>query len=150
VAPGFKSNMSDIVASIGLVQLQRAWNLHRRRAQLWAAYDHGLAGLPILAPPQAAAGDLHAMHLYCIRLRDDAPLNRDAFVTAMAKLGVNCGVHFIPLHLHSYWRDKLALSDAMFPSAQRAFEQEVSLPLFTRLTDEKQQFIIQSIQQLLA
>ena len=53
VAPGFKSNMSDIVAAIGVVQLQRMWELHRRRAQLWAAYDEGLAGLPVLRPPQA-------------------------------------------------------------------------------------------------
>jgi dTDP-4-amino-4,6-dideoxygalactose transaminase len=150
VAPGFKSNMSDIVASIGLVQLQRAWDMQRRRAQLWAAYDQGLAGLPILLPPRAPAGDLHAMHLYSIRLRDEAPLSRDAFVAEMSKLGVSCGVHFIPLHCHAYWRSKLGVSEAMFPAAQKAFERQVSLPLFTLLTDEKQRFIIEAIRQLLS
>ena len=130
--------MSDIAAAIGLIQLQRVWDLHRRRAQLWAAYDEGLAGLPILRPPKAAQDDLHAMHIYCIRLREDAPLDRDTFVAEMSKLGVSCSVHFIPLHLQSYWRDKLGLSETMFPEAQKAFECEVTLPLFTRLTDEKQ------------
>src|SRR5262249_28760291 len=90
VAPGYKANMSDIVASIGLVQLQRIWDMHRRRQQLWAAYDEGLAGLPIVLPPRAAEKDLHAMHIYCIRLRDDASLDRDTFVAEMAKRGVSC------------------------------------------------------------
>ena len=150
VAAGYKANMSDIVASIGLVQLQRVWEMHRRRQELWTSYDEGLAGLPVVLPPKAAENDLHAMHIYCIRLRDDAPLDRDSFVAEMSKLGVSCSVHFIPLHLQSYWRDKLDLSETMFPEAQKAFEREVTLPLFTRLTDEKQEFIIDSIRQLLS
>jgi dTDP-4-amino-4,6-dideoxygalactose transaminase len=150
VAPGFKSNMSDIAASIGLVQLQRAWDLHRRRAQLWAAYDEGLAGLPVVRPPRAALDDLHAMHIYCIRLRDDAPLDRDTFIVEMSKLGISCSVHFIPLHLQTYWRGKLGLSEIMFPEAQKAFAHEVTLPLFTRLTAEKQGFIIDATRRLLS
>lgn len=145
VAAGYKANMSDIVASIGLVQLQRVWDMQRRRQQLWTSYDEGLAGLPVVRPPKPAENDLHAMHIYCIRLRDDAPLDRDTFVAAMSKLGVSCGVHFIPLHQQSYWRDTLNLSERMFPEAQKAFEREVSLPLFTRLTDEKQEFVIEAI-----
>jgi dTDP-4-amino-4,6-dideoxygalactose transaminase len=150
VAPGFKSNMSDIVASIGVVQLERVWDMHHRRSQLWAAYDEGLAGLPVQLAPKAAEGDLHAMHLYCIRMQDDSPVDRDAFVTEMSKLGVSCSVHFIPLHLHPYWREKLGLADRMFPQVQRAFEREVTLPLFTRLTDEKQAFIIDATRRLLS
>ena len=150
VAAGYKANMSDIVASIGLVQLQRVWDMDRRRQELWTSYDEGLAGLPVVLPPKAAGNDLHAMHLYCIRLRDDAPLNRDSFVAEMSKLGVSCGVHFIPLHLQAYWRETLDLSERMFPEAQKAFEREVSLPLFTRLTDEKQEFVIEAIRRLLS
>jgi dTDP-4-amino-4,6-dideoxygalactose transaminase len=149
VTAGYKANMSDIVASLGLVQLTRVWDMHRRRQKLWAAYDEGLAGLPIALPPKAGESDLHALHIYCIRLRDDAPLTRDAFVTEMSKLGVSCGVHFIPLHLQAYWRKTLDLSEMMFPAAQKAFEREVSLPLFTRLTDEEQAFIIEAIRRLL-
>jgi dTDP-4-amino-4,6-dideoxygalactose transaminase len=150
VAPGFKSNMSDIVASIGVVQLQRAWELHRRREELWTAYDEGLSAAPVMLPPKAAQGDLHAMHLYGIRLRDDAPLDRDSFIAEMSKLGVTCSVHFIPLHLHTYWRDKLDLSETMFPAAHKAFEREVTLPLFTRLTDEKQKLVIDATRRLLS
>jgi dTDP-4-amino-4,6-dideoxygalactose transaminase len=150
VAAGYKANMSDIVASIGLVQMQRVWEMQRRRQELWTSYDEGLAGLPVVRPPKAAENDLHAMHIYCIRLRDDAPLDRDSFIAEMSKLGVSCGVHFIPLHLQSYWRDTLNLSERMFPEAQKAFEREVSLPLFTRLTDEKQEFVIEAIRRLLS
>ena len=150
VAPGYKANMSDIVAALGLVQLERIWNMHARRQELWTAYDKGLAGLPIVRPPKAAANDLHAMHIYCIRLQDDAPLDRDNFIAQMAKLGVSCGVHFIPLHLQSYWRDALHICEDMFPEAQKAFDREVSLPLFTRLTDESQDFIIAAARRLLS
>ena len=130
--------------------MQRVWEMQRRRQELWTSYDEGLAGLPVVRPPKAAENDLHAMHIYCIRLQDDSPLDRDSFITAMSKLGVSCGVHFIPLHLQSYWRDTLNLSERMFPEAQKAFEREVSLPLFTRLTDEKQEFVIEAIRRLLS
>jgi dTDP-4-amino-4,6-dideoxygalactose transaminase len=150
VAAGHKANMSDIVASLGLVQLTRVWDMHRRRQELWTAYDEGLAGLPIILPPKAARRDLHAMHMYCIRLGNDTPLDRDSFIAEMAKLGVSCGVHFIPLHLQSYWRETLGLCESMFPEAQKAFEREVSLPLFTRLTHEQQGFIIEATRRLLS
>ncbi len=149
VAPGFKSNMSDIVASIGAVQLGRAWAFHQRRAELWGAYDEALADLPIVLPPKAAPGDLHAMHLYAVRLCHDAPLDRDTFVSKMAEAGVSCSVHFIPLHLHSYWRETLDLAPGMFPHSQRAYECEVTLPLFTGLTETKQQIVIHTMRGLL-
>ena len=149
VAPGFKSNLSDIAAALGIVQLKRAWNFHTRRAELWAAYDEGLAALPLLLPPKAPANDIHSYHLYAIRLLDDAPIGRDAFVADMASLGVNCGVHFIPLHGHTYWRERLNLSDHIFSESQKAFEKIVSLPLFTSMTEEMQQHVINSIKQLL-
>jgi dTDP-4-amino-4,6-dideoxygalactose transaminase len=150
VAPGFKSNMSDIVASIGTVQLGRAWAFHQRRAELWEAYDEALADLPIMLPPKAPPGDLHAMHLYAVRLRDDAPLDRDTFISKMAEAGVSCSVHFIPLHLLTYWRDTLALEAKMFPHAQRAYEREVTLPLFTGLTESKQKTVTDAVRGLLS
>lgn len=150
VAAGFKANMSDIVASIGLVQLQRVWIAHARRKQLWERYKQALDGLPIVPAPDAAAGDAHAMHLYAIRLTHDAPLGRDAFVREMSHAGITCGVHFIPLHLHHYWRERLGLEPRQFPSAQNAFECEVTLPLFTSLTDDKQGFVLDHTRRLLS
>jgi len=150
VAPGYKANMSDIVAAIGLIQLERIWDMHYRRQAIWAAYDEGLSGLPVVLPSKALANDLHALHIYSLRLRKEAPLDRDTFIAEMSNLGVTCGVHFIPLHLQAYWRQTLALNNEMLPEAQKVFENEVSLPLFTRLTGEDQAFIIDATRRLLS
>jgi dTDP-4-amino-4,6-dideoxygalactose transaminase len=149
VAPGYKSNMSDILAAMGITQLRRAWQFRERREYLWAAYDEGLAGLAVQLPPKACKGDLHALHLYAIRLRKSAQIERDAFISEMARAGICCSVHFIPLHLHPYWRETLGLHEDMFPQAQGVFERVVSLPLFTMLSKSQQEFIIQTIRTLL-
>jgi dTDP-4-amino-4,6-dideoxygalactose transaminase len=150
VAAGFGYNMMDMVAAIGIVQLKRARGLHQARARLWDAYDAALADLPIVLPPKARRGDLHSCHLYAIRLSDDAPIDRDTFITEMARLGVNCSVHFIPLHLHRFWRETLHVSEEMFPNAQRAFERVVSLPLFPSMTIDTQCHITDAVRELLA
>jgi dTDP-4-amino-4,6-dideoxygalactose transaminase len=150
VAPGFKANHTDLAAAMGIVQLKRAWDFHKQRAHLWSVYDEALKNLPLILPPPAIRGELHSHHIYAIRLRDDAPVKRDVFIAKMAELGVNCSVHFIPLHLHPYWRDTLGLSAAMFPESQLAFEQIVSLPLYTLMTDDIQAYIIDSIQTIMA
>jgi dTDP-4-amino-4,6-dideoxygalactose transaminase len=136
VAPGFKYNLTDIAAALGLQQLKRLRAFHRRREQLAARLDAGLAGLPLVLPPRPAAGDAHAWHLYVVRLDDEAPITRDAFIEAMYAAGIGCSVHYIPLHLQPYWRERYGLGPAMFPHSQRAFERMVSLPLYTRMSDE--------------
>jgi dTDP-4-amino-4,6-dideoxygalactose transaminase len=136
VAPGFKYNLTDIAAALGLQQLKRLRAFHRRREQLAARLDLGLTGLPLTLPPRPAAGDAHAWHLYVVRLADEAPITRDAFIEAMFAAGIGCSVHYIPLHLQPYWRERYGLGPAMFPHSQRAFERMVSLPLYTRMSDE--------------
>ena len=69
----------------------------------------------------APSGSIHAWHLYVIRLSDDAPVSRDDFVDEMAGAGIGTSVHFIPLHLHPYWRDRYSLRPEQFPNATRAF-----------------------------
>jgi dTDP-4-amino-4,6-dideoxygalactose transaminase len=150
VAPGFKSNLTDIAAAIGVEQLKRAWAFQNRRAELWAHYDQELRRLPLRLPPKASQSETHACHLYVIRLLDDAPIDRDSFIARMAEAGVNCSVHFIPLHLHSYWRETLNLSSQQFPEAQRAFERVVSLPLFSSMTDAMQERVIETTTMLLS
>jgi len=113
-------------------------------------YDEGLRGLPLIQPPHAPASDVHAHHLYPIRLLPDARVNRDQFIKAMADHGVNCSVHFIPLHLHSYWRAKLCVSENMFPEAQRAYEALVTLPLFNSMTDEMHAYVVGAIREILS
>jgi dTDP-4-amino-4,6-dideoxygalactose transaminase len=89
----------------------------------------------VITPPRAAAGDVHAWHLYVLRLADGAPVDRDTFIDRLFAAGIGCSVHYIPLHLQPYWRERYGLGPAMFPHSQRAFERMVSLPLYTRMSD---------------
>jgi len=135
VAPGFKYNMTDIAASIGIHQLKKAHSFQRKRAHIAALYDELLAGLPVIRPPHAAGADIHSWHLYIIQLDETAQVGRDQFVERMFAQGIGCSVHYIPLHLHPYWRDKYGLTPAMFPVSQRIYEHTLSLPMYSRMTD---------------
>lgn len=134
VAPGFKYNMTDIAASIGIHQLKKANTFQQKRAQIAAFYDEALAGLPIVLPPHAAAGDVHSWHLYVMQLTEDAEVSRDVFIERLFTQGIGCSVHYIPLHLQPYWRDTYQLKPEIFPISQRVFERTVSLPLYSRMT----------------
>jgi dTDP-4-amino-4,6-dideoxygalactose transaminase len=149
VAPGFKYNLTDIAASIGVHQLKKAWTFQRRRADIAFRYSAELADFPLALPPQPKSSDTHAWHLYVIRLNDDAPVSRDDFIAQMAKQGIGCSVHFIPLHLHPYWRDTYNLAPEDFPNSLRAFERSVSLPIYTKMTDEDQTRVIATIRGIL-
>ena len=134
VAPGFKYNLTDIAAALGIQQLKRARAFQQRRSEIAAAYGEALKGLPLRLPPKAAAGDLHAWHLYVVRLTDEAPIARDALIDRLFADGIGCSVHYIPLHLQPYWRDRYGLRPAQFPHSQYAYERLVSLPMSTRMT----------------
>lgn len=149
VAPGFKYNMTDLAAALGIHQLAKAWKFQAARQEMAACYDKAFQGLPFLLPPHAPTGDVHAWHLYVIRLQDDAPVTRDRFIELMAEAGVGCSVHFIPLHLHPYWRDRYSLKPDHFPHAQRIFERAVSLPLYTKMTGADQQRVIDTVRSIL-
>jgi dTDP-4-amino-4,6-dideoxygalactose transaminase len=133
IAPGFKYNLTDIAAALGIHQLRRIEAFHARREQLAAWMDEALAGLPLLLPPRAPAGERHAWHLYVVRLADGAGVQRDRFIEMLFEAGIGCSVHYIPLHLHPYWRERYGLAPAMFPHSQQAYERMVSLPLYTRM-----------------
>jgi dTDP-4-amino-4,6-dideoxygalactose transaminase len=135
VAPGFKYNLTDIAAALGLHQLARARAFQVRREALARQYDAALAGLPVLVPPRPPGGDQHAWHLYVLRLADGADIERDAFIERMFAAGIGCSVHYVPLHLHPYWRDRYSLAPGQFPASQQAYERMVSLPLYTRMSD---------------
>lgn len=150
VAPGFKYNMTDIAASLGIHQLRKAWEFQRRRQQMAAHYDEALRGLPVLLPPNAPPGETHAWHLYVLRLAPGAPVQRDRFIELMAEKGIGTSVHFIPLHLHPYWRDRYGLNAADFLHSQQLFEQSVSLPLYTRMTADDQDRVIAAVRSILS
>lgn len=150
VASGCKYNMTDIAASMGIHQLKKAERFQAKRETMAARYDEAFGDLPIMLPAKASAGDTHAWHLYVIRLTDNAHISRDRFIELMAEKGIGCSVHFIPLHLHPYWRDRYKLKPEDFPNALCAYEHAVSLPLFTKMNEDDQQRVIFAVRELLA
>lgn len=150
VAPGFKYNLTDLAASLGIHQLRKAWKFRERRAEMAAIYDEAFKQLPLVLPPHPPSGDHHAWHLYVVRLSDVAKVGRDRFIEQMAEKGIGCSVHFIPLHLHPYWRDRYGLKPEDFPNALQAYQRAVSLPLFTRMRPEDQERVIDAVRGILA
>ena len=149
VAPGFKYNLTDIAAAMGIHQLKKAHAFAQRRAAIAAAYSVAFADLPVIIAPHAPEGELHAWHIYALRLTPAAPLKRDALIERLFEQGIGCSVHYIPLHLHPYWRERYRLEPAMFPHSQRAYECLVSLPIYSRMNDGDVQRVIAAVRALL-
>ena len=145
VAPGFKYNLTDIAAAIGIHQLRRVHAFQQRRAQIAAMYDEALRTLPVTRAPQPLAGDVHSWHLYPLRLTPAAPLQRDALIERLFAAGIGCSVHYIPLHLQPYWRDRYGLNAERFPHSQAAYEGLVSLPIYPRMTDADVARVIEAL-----
>ena len=150
VAPGFKYNMTDIAAAIGLQQLRKADAFLARRRELAARYHTELADLPVVLPPVGGPGAQHAWHLYVVRLADDLPLTRDEVVSRLFDSGIGCSVHYVPLHLQPYWRDRYGLRPEKFPNSQRLYERGFTLPLYTRMSDSDQARVIEALRKALS
>lgn len=148
VAPGFKYNMTDIAAALGLVQLGRADTFAEIRARRVAAYDAAFRDLPVILPPQPAPGDVHARHLYILQLAPEAPIDRDRFIDCLRDQGIGTSVHYCPLHRLSVWKDFCA--DQVFPAADLVFSRTVSLPLFMDMRDDEHARVIDVVRATLA
>ena len=145
VAPGFKYNLTDIAAALGLHQLKRLPAFQQRREQIAQAYLEAFDDLPLILPPQAPEGDVHSWHLFVLRLSDEAAVTRDQFIENMFARGIGCSVHYVPLHQHPYWRDRYGLTAEMFPHSQKAYERTVSIPLYTAMSDADVQRVIAAV-----
>jgi dTDP-4-amino-4,6-dideoxygalactose transaminase len=143
IAPGFKYNLTDIAAAIGLEQLRKSGLFQNRREEIATAYNAGLGGHAAFELPQVKCSeDVHAWHLYVLRLNlDQFNIDRDRFIEEMAARGVSCSVHFIPLHMQPYWRDTYGLENSQFPVASREFQRVVSLPIYPGMTDRDVEFV---------
>ena len=150
VAPGFKYNLTDIAAAMGLAQLAKLPRFLDRRQQLAARYREGLAGLPLVLPADAPRGDVHAWHLYVIRLTPSARVARDELIQALSDHGIGTSVHYIPLHRQPYWRDRYGLTPEMFPCSEAAYQSMLSIPLFTAMSDWDQDKVINALHEILA
>lgn len=149
VAAGFKYNLTDPAAALGLVQLDRAEQMRARREEIAARYRAAFAALPLDLPAPAAPGDVHAWHLFVVRLRAEAPIGRDEFIAEMSRFGIGCSVHFIPLHRHTHWQRRYGLTADMFPVADREYARVVSLPIFSAMTDDQVDQVIQTVEKVL-
>ncbi len=136
VAPGFKYNLTDIAAALGIEQLKKAHAFRERRAVIAARYNAAFRDLPVATPHVERPEDTHAWHLYVLQLDPGRlAIDRDRFIELMAARGIGTSVHFIPLHLQPYWRDRYRFTPEDFPVANAAYRRAVSLPIYTRMTD---------------
>ncbi|MES2888395.1 MAG: DegT/DnrJ/EryC1/StrS family aminotransferase [Pseudomonadota bacterium] len=145
VAPGFKYNLTDIAAALGIHQLRRLPAFSERRALIAQRYNAAWSDLPVHLPPGPSAGDVHAWHLYVLRLAKEAPVDRQTVIERLYAQGIGCSVHYIPLHLQTYWRERYDLKTSDFPHSQAAFEQMLSVPLYTRMTDTDVERVVQAV-----
>jgi dTDP-4-amino-4,6-dideoxygalactose transaminase len=133
VAPGFKYNLTDIAAALGIHQLKKARRFQVQREAIAHAYQAALALLPLVLPAGPESGDMHAWHLFVVRLADGCRVGRDEVITHLHARGIGCSVHYVPLHVHPYWRDRYGLIPSQFPHSQHAYERLISLPMHTRM-----------------
>jgi len=148
--PGFKYNMTDTAAAMGLVQLERLPSLAAKRRYLAEAYTRGLSDVEGLQLPVELPEVESGWHLYVIRLRpEQLTIDRDTMIERLKERGVGTSVHFIPLHLHSYYRDALQLKPEDLPVASAAAETILSLPFFTLMTDAEVDYVLDVVRDLI-
>ena len=150
VAPGYKYNLTDTAAAMGRVQLRRTPEMVAKRTAIADRFDAAFADLPVQRPAHAPEGSSHAWHIYNLRLNADAPVARDRFIELMAAAGVGTSVHFIPLHLHPYWRDTYGHTPEGFPVATAQYARSVSLPIFSAMSDDDVEHVISAVRGILA
>jgi dTDP-4-amino-4,6-dideoxygalactose transaminase len=146
VLPGFKYNLSDLHAALGLHQLRKLERFNRRRAEIASFYRRELAGLPGLQIPGRALYECHhPWHLFTV-----LPPNRTPFMERLRDLGIGTGLHFEAVHLHDYYRRRFGWREGMLPVAEEVCARIVSLPLFPSMTDEDAADVVQAVRQALA
>jgi perosamine synthetase len=151
IAPGYKYNLTDIAAAIGIHQLARAAEMRCRRELLAARYREALADVNELEMPPVARDRIHAWHLFPIRLRTERiSIDRNRFMDELKQAGIGCSVHWRPLHLHPYYQEIYKWQPKDFPSATALWERSISLPLFPSMQVEQIEHVIQTILNLCA
>ncbi len=146
VCPGFKYNMTDLQATIGLCQLPRLGKWLCRREEIWAQYDRAFSDLPCRTPLPPDPDTMHARHLYTLLLDiDQFDKQRDRVMLELHEAGVGTGVHYRSLHLHKYYRERFGFEPGDFPNASWISERTFSLPLSGKLTDDEVRRIIKAV-----
>ena len=146
ISPGYKYNLTDIAAAIGIEQLKKAdrfWEARRRIAEI---YNNGFAGLAEIQTPVCRPEVQHAWHLYVIQLQlERLRVTRNEFIEALRDENIGTSVHFIPLHFHPGYRDMLKCKAEDFPNASAVFDRIISLPIYSRMTERDVQRVIAAV-----
>ncbi|MFA4926186.1 MAG: DegT/DnrJ/EryC1/StrS aminotransferase family protein [Candidatus Aminicenantales bacterium] len=146
IYPGFKYNMTDIQASIGLAQLKKVNSFQKRRREIVTAYNEAFKGQVALETPVVRPEVAHAWHLYVLRLNSNVlTIGRDQFIEELKIRNIGTSVHFIPIHLHPYYRDKYGYKPEDFPIAYSNYLRLLSLPLYPRMTDQDVTDVIEAV-----
>lgn len=149
VAPGYKYNLTDIAAAMGLAQLRKADRMWQRRRQIASEYNHAFAGLSQLQIPVDRQDCQHAWHLYTLRLNlEQLNVSRSQFINQLKDLNIGTSVHFIPLHIHPYYRTLYGYQPDDFPVAHDEYQRVVSLPLYSKMSDKDVQDVIYAVSEL--
>lgn len=137
VAPGFKYNLTDVAAAMGLAQLEKLNAMRDRRAEIARRYDQAFADLAQLRRPTAHPWVQHSWHLYALRIVPERlSISRALFIEELLERNIGTSVHFIPLHLQPYYRNTYGFRPSDFPVATSEYEREISLPIYSAMTDE--------------
>jgi len=143
---GYKYNMTDIQASLGIHQLPRVDRYWERRREIWNFYNEALKGLPVFTPAPEEPNTRHAYHLYTVLLDlDKLEITRDQFLEEMTKRNIGVGVHYIALHLHPFFQKEFGYKKGDFPVAEWVSERTVSIPLSPRINKEDASSVIDTI-----
>jgi dTDP-4-amino-4,6-dideoxygalactose transaminase len=150
VEVGFKYNMMDLQAALGLHQLERIETNLARREAIWARYDESFADLPVFLPPPAEEGTRHARHLYTLLLDiERLEVGRDEVVAALHRQQIGTGIHYRALHLHRYYREAFGYAPHDLPNAEWVSERTLSLPLSPKLADQDVEDVIFAVRRTL-
>jgi dTDP-4-amino-4,6-dideoxygalactose transaminase len=152
VAAGFKANMPDLLAALGLAQLKKANIFHRRRREIADSYIQRFSQIEELdLPPRGPFNSTHSWHLFILRLKSGSfSMDRGALIQQLKQEGIGTSVHFIPLHLHPYYRDQYGYKLGDFPCAEDAYSRCISLPIYPDMTNQDVTRITNSVEQYIA
>ncbi len=151
LAPGYKHNMTDIQASLGIHQLRRLDGFIRRRQEIAGIYDRAFADLREIRLPARLPSRSHTFHLYPIRLHADfLQLNRTRFIEELRARNIGASVHFIPLHRHPFYRDRYAYRQEQFPQCEEIYQGLLSLPLYPKMSDRDAADVIAAVREIVA
>jgi len=150
IFPGFKYNMMDLQAALGIHQLKRLEAGLARREELWKRYDEAFKDLPVVTPAPPEKNTRHARHLYTILVKlEDVKADRDTIQQSLHEENIGTGIHYISLHLHQYYRERYGFKPDDFPKALYVSERTISLPLSTKLTDDDVQDVIDAVRKVM-